>query len=477
MSYIDTIDIEKTAASATYSKSPGEVIELSAGSKKNRLKFELPSNDISAQAAANVYVEVIGNGFFEYSKSFILSIMSIMHLKFLKTTYRGKVIYININSLSNRLGIKVDKTCSDKIFHSELEEHLETVCETEKKIDAFFQKIIKEKYTEGGSELKTADGVSLSKTDFRKLLGLTAFSKFNSQQKQEATYSLKDGNILLLKKEEDQEWPLLTLFTKNVLGEGAFGKVLTVQELSMGRISVAKIAHDSDSNEDIKNEDIILSTIFQNSNPVGIQRKPYSLFNFKDKNYYGYIAPKYDSSLDKIMRKLKRDEKIESAKQLLNGLQELEKQQISHGDIKEANCLFQRKNDSSIECVIADFGGAIDLSKKAKWPNAGTPFYQLEEDYIAYRSLRRQLRSKKTNSEKDKLYVDLKNLLLRTDVYAMGIVLNNLLGSYIKKEKSTELYSLISQMLEISWEKRISASEALAEFERIFSLPDLNKAI
>lgn len=487
MPYIDTFDIEKTTASETYGKAPGKMVELPAGSKKNRLRFELPSNDISTQAAANVYVEVIGDGFFGCSKSFILSIMSMMHLKFFKTTYKGKTIYINRNSLSNRLGIKVEKTCSDKIFNSDLERHFETIRETERKIDAFFQEIIKTKYTEDGNELKTANGESISKTYFRKLLGLTAFSQFHSKKEQEANYPLKDGNILFLKKEEDEEWPLLTLFTKNVLGEGSFGKVSTVQELSMGRLSVAKIAHGSDlmSNfdprEDIKNEDLILSKIFHNSNPVGIQQKPYSLFDFRLKgiDYYGYITSKYDSSLDKIMRKLKTDEKIESARQLLKGLQELEKQQIGHGDIKEANCLFRRKSDASIECVIADFGGAIDLSKKAKWPNIGTSSYQEEEDYIAYRSLRRQLHSKKTNSENNTLQTDIKKIILRRDVYAMGIVLDRLLG--IKKEKSKELHSqlrsLTDQMLEVSWEKRISASEALTEFEKIFPLPDLSEAI
>ncbi|HEV3269542.1 MAG TPA: protein kinase [Candidatus Rhabdochlamydia sp.] len=465
--YLDTIDVEKTTASETYNKSLGKMVELPAGSKKNRLKFELPSNDISAQAAANVYVEVIGNGFLERSKSFILSIMSIMHLKFIKTTYKGKIIYININSLSNRLGIKVKKVCSDEIFNSKLEKHLKTVHETENKIDAFFQEIIKTKYVEDGNDLKTANGEPISKTYFRKLLGLTAFSQFHSKKEQEATYSLKDGSILFLKKEEDKEWPLLTLFTKNVLGTGCFGAVLVVQELSVGRLSAAKIFYDSDCNEDVKNEYTILKKIFNNSNPVGIQRKPYALFNLKDINYFGYIAPKYASSLDKVMFNLKIEEKIKCVRQLLNGLLELEKQQISHGDIKEHNCLFQRKKDGSIECVIADFGGANDLSKNAKW-SYGASFYQLPEDRIAYNSLLKQQIREKTNSGKNKIYIDIKKVLLRRDVYAMGIVLEDLLGSYAKKEKSRKLGLLIGQMKEISWEKRISASEALAEFERIF---------
>ncbi len=472
--YIDTINIEKTTASETYSKVPGKALELLAGSKKNRLKFELTLNDIPNQTA-NVYVEVIGDGFLERSKSFILSTMP---FKFLKTAHKGKTIYININSLSNRLGIKVDKTYSDEIFNSKLENHLETVRETEKKIDSFFQEIIKEKYTEDGNELRATNGEPIiSKTDFRKLLGLTAFSKFTSKQKQEASYSLKDGNILFLKKQEDQEWPLLTLFTKDVLGKGACGKVLTVQELSMGRLSVAKVAYDSDLHEDIKNESIILNKIFTDSNPVGIQQKPYSLFNFKDINYRGYIAPKYDCSLSSVIRRLKPDEKIESVRQLLKGLQELENQQIIHGDIKEANCLFRRKSDSSIECVIADFGGAVDLSKKVKWPDTGTPFYESDEDHIAYRSLRRKLRSEKTTDARNEINTCLKNLLLRKDIYAMGIVLGNLLGSYIKKESSKELSSLIDQMLETSWEKRISASEALVEFEKIFPAPSSTEAV
>lgn len=179
MPYIDTFDIERTTASETYGKAPGKMVELPAGLKKNRLKFELPSNDISTQAAANVYVEVIDDGFFRCSKSFILSMM---HHKFFKTTYKGKTIYINRNSLSNRLGIKIEESCSDKIFNSDLERHFETIRETERKIDAFFQEIIKTKYTEDGNELKTANGESISKTYFRKLLGLTAFSQFHSKK-------------------------------------------------------------------------------------------------------------------------------------------------------------------------------------------------------------------------------------------------------------------------------------------------------
>ncbi|VHO03000.1 protein kinase [Candidatus Rhabdochlamydia sp. T3358] len=470
--YIDTINIEKTTASETYNKSPGKM-ELSAGSKKNRLKFELLSNDIPNQTA-NVYVEVIGDDFLGRSKSFILSTMP---FKFLKTTHKGKIIYININSLSNRLGIKVEKICSDEAFNAALKKQFEIVRETEKKIDAFFQEI-KTRYTEDGNDLKTVNGEPIiSKTDFRKLLGLTAFSKFTSKQKQEASYSLKDGNILFLKKQEDQEWPLLTLFTKDVLGEGACGKVLTVQELSMGRLSVAKVAYDSELHEDIKNESIILNKIFTDSNPVGIQQKPYSLFNFKDINYRGYIAPKYDCSLSSVIRRLKPDEKIESVRQLLKGLQELENQQIIHGDIKEANCLFRRKSNGSIECVIADFGGAVDLSKKAKWPDTGTPFYESDEDHIAYRSLRRKLRSEKITDARNEINTCLKNLLLRKDIYAMGIVLGNLLGSYIKKESSKELSSLIDQMLETSWEKRISATEALVEFEKIFPCLNSTEAV
>ncbi|KAG6559790.1 Protein kinase domain [Candidatus Rhabdochlamydia oedothoracis] len=476
--YLDTINIEKTTASETYSKVPGKVIELPAGSKKNRLKFELPSNDTSIQAAANVYVEVIGKGFFECSKSFILSIMSMMDLKFFKTTYKGKTIYINMNSLSNRLGIKVNKTCS-KNFHLEIEKQFETIREAEKKIDAFFQELTKTRYKENGNELKTTNGDPISKTCFRKLLGLTAFSHFHAKQKQESSYLLKDGSILFLKKQENKEWPLITLFTEKVLGKGCFGKVLTVQELSMGRISVAKIAHASNQNEDVRNEDLILSKIFHNSNPAGIQQKPYSLFNFrlKDINYCGYIAPKYDTSLDNIMRQLETAEKIEAARQLLRGLKELENQKISHGDIKESNCLFRRKSDTSIECVIADFGGANDLSKQPKWAY-GAPYYQLEEDYKAYQSLYEQQNSKKIKKGRAKIYADVTKLLLRRDVYAMGVTLAMLLeNSRIKAENSEKLYSLVNRMLEASWKERISASEALAEFERIFPFQAVSEAI
>lgn len=483
--YIDSINIEKTKAASTYGKWSGGPIEVCSGSKKTRLNFSPGQNGyITDKTVTSVYVEKIGNGFFDYIKSLFLSIMD---RKFVKCTYNKETIYINVNSLSKRIGIAPEKihssAKSENNLSSLIENSHQSYLSTQKKVDAHFRKIIQEKYTEEDHEIKTVDGKSLSKSSLYKMIGIAAFSGFSEKDNvEEVGYPLEKGRVLHLKKREDGEWPLLTLFTERVLGQGSFGSVQVVEELSMGRISVAKIAHNSSAEKDAKNEFTVLGTVFNKNDPVGIQQKPYALFNFNVEkrrwhyegrtSYRGYVAPKYDSDLRRAMSGLKSEEKIECARQLLKGLVELEKQQICHGDIKEANCLFRRDINDSIECVIADFGGASSVQGRVKAPKYGTISYRSKSDDYSYSSLLSQYSFEKTQSENEEISSKAKRLLFRRDIYAMGIVLSNLLRSYRfeNKEDSNNFNLIIKKMRMRSWKDRISASDALEDFDKIFPI-------
>lgn len=461
MSYINSILIKKTSASESYAKLAGENVELNSGSKKTRLQFSSPSST----SAADVYVEAVGKGFVGTIRSFLLSKMD---RKFVKSNYGDKKIYININSLSKRIGITKELIYSNaksKVkFNSMIETHHKKYLDTEIKAESFFIQIINEKYIKDGDEIKTIDEKPISKTELKKMIGIAAFSGFHLKKENDKGYLLKDGRILLLKKQDDSEWPLITLFTNKVLGAGSFGSVRVVNELSRGRISVAKIAHNADVKKDTENENKILNKIVTH---IGIQQKPYDLFDFKLNNisFSGYIAPKYDCNLQNIISKLSNKEKIECARQLLEGLVELEKQQIVHGDIKKDNCLFRRKSDGSIECVISDFGGSQNLLENTKRPKYGAPFFRCRKDDIAYSSLLRKYSFENTQNENDKIAQDAKNLVFRRDVFAMGFVINALLSSNSNNER---IKPLIIGMQNRSWNKRMSASEALHEFEQIF---------
>jgi len=165
----------------------------------------------------------------------------------------------------------------------------------------------------------------------------------------------------------------------------------------------------------------------------------------KKQTYCGYVAPKYECSLTQVLPKLAKKDRIECARQLLTGLCRLEKKQVCHGDIKLDNCLFKRNSDGSIECVIADFGGSRSMSKRAKWPRCTTIKYNCFEDKSAFSSLNKKLSVEKNENKKEKIAKNLKELVLKRDVYAMSFILQNLLR-FSSKEKSVEIILFISKM-------------------------------
>ncbi len=309
---IDSIRIRETTAGSTYGKWYGGPIEVSSGSKKTRLLFSSGQNsNCTDKTVASVYVEKIEKGFCGKIKCFFLSMMN---RKFVKCTHNKKTIFINVNSLSKRLGIspkEIRSNAKSENLFSFIEKSHKSFLSTQKKVDDQFKKIIQEKYQENGS--------NRIKRELYKATGIAAFTGFKRKEGiKEIGYSLKNGNILHLKKQKGSKWPLLTLFNKNVLGRGSFGSVRVVKELSEGRVSVAKIAHNFKAEKDTQNENDILGTLYKDRRPIGIQKKPYSLFDFKIENrnpshssayippkYVGYIAPKYDSDLKRVIPYLK----------------------------------------------------------------------------------------------------------------------------------------------------------------------------
>jgi len=255
MGNLDCFHIKKTSTVETYCKLNNNNIFLSSGSKKSRLQFSLHSNEC-IKRTADVYVEVISNNFFGFIKSFFLSKMN---RKFVKYTYKNNIIYINVNSLSKRLGIDkkeiYDHAKNEESLASLIQKKYQEYVAIEQKVDTFFKEIIKHGYVEVGDKIKTTDGKYLSKKMLYKIIGVAAVCF--TGEKNEIIYPLKNKDILLLKKQGNKKWPLLILLTPHILGKGTFGKVQVVYELCKGRVSIAKIAYKKNSILNTRNENKI----------------------------------------------------------------------------------------------------------------------------------------------------------------------------------------------------------------------------
>ncbi|MDP1880820.1 MAG: hypothetical protein Q8K60_07760, partial [Parachlamydiaceae bacterium] len=330
MNYLSKFDISKTTTFTNHFSHYND-------SDKNRLELTYESKYNVVRKNANVYIKIINKGFIGFIKSSLLS----MNYKFIKYKTDDKIIFININSLSKRLGIskkniskvKSNQKQLDLLIKNHHEKYIETEKKIEREIDTECEKALKN-YQQNNTKLSNSNGSHLSINTLRKAISNAVISKFDVRQK-EIVIRSKKGKIIHIKKQENNETPLITLFTKKLLGQGAYGRVEVTQDLLSGKTTVAKIALDPFSKKDARNEYEILKKL-ENEDQTGLQKRPYLIFDFDFNydNYYGYLAPKYDNSLQSVMDSdLSSNEKLECARQILKGLVTLKKQQICHGDI------------------------------------------------------------------------------------------------------------------------------------------------
>ena len=244
------------------------------------------------------------------------------------------------------------------------------------------------------------------------------------------------------------------LLQDRVMGFGTFSEIRKVHNLSTNTELILKSTRLMKSDEGLKNENRILSSLKKNNiNLTGIQ-KPYRYQIKDDLTYKGFIGKEYDGDLSSKIKKdnLTDMQKMQCAQQLLTGLKTLHENNILHGDIKPDNCLVKQEGDA-IKCVIADFGGA---TTDRSTPQTHTKTY-LPKKYLKLFST--------NDSKPSQAY----KLALSRDIYAMGKTLSELFEGSEKLPKG--LSALISNMMNDSYEKRPTAEEVLARFSELIKPP------
>lgn len=477
---LDYLTIEKTTASATYGKIESGSLIIKRGSLKTRLCFpKLSSLDFIDENVNHVYVEVINKSTCSNLKKNLLQLAS---SKFIPLIYQDEIIYININSLSKRLGIEKEAILECRNNQDDLEDLIESALNRYQKIqnrvDNLYKKVVSEHYICDEYRLITKDGQFVERAKLHHYIGLAFFmGLINSQRTPNKILQLGTNHSLHVDYLPEYEDPILTLFTNTTLGSGEFGRVSIVKELTLGRFSAAKLT--KDSNDDLYlNELKILKEINPENKLIGIQKTPYRKFKYTTnflfhKQYYtGYIAPLYDTNLYLAIDRLNHDEILSCIRQLLRGLYELHKKQICHGDIKMENILIKRSTDEPIECVLADFGGAGEINERHTQPLVIN---------LALIPIRDQIKQKliKINGYifKDKnANQKLQDLSFKEDIYAMGFVLKKLIKymRFYSQENRQRLLELKDQMLQFPYTKRITALKARILFNRIYPVKERN---
>ena len=473
---LDHIPIEKTDATATYNKSTEGSCEISRGYCRNRLCFPLPQNtDPLNIKTLNVYIEKIGTSCFDDFKSHILSKLTNY---FIPYQYQDQLIYINIGSLSKRLGISLEKIPRKRYSQEQLTKLIlksyKNCLKTLKKVDKKYHQVIREKYIETEHALLTDEGHLIPpyslylSTGVAHLLGNKTINE---------AYPLKRNRILLIEPKGEKKDPILTLFTNTYIGEGAFGQIRKVYELSKGHVSIAKSSHENDQEFFMYNEHEILNIINPQNQLVGIQKHPHKLYDFSIpfpifsipniNRYKGYLAAIYDDNLANTLHKLKLEDCIQCMYQLLQGLVNLRNYHVCHGDIQAKNILYKTNLQGEKEFAIADFGGARIIKDSKHGPYLEIPINQTICDYIAKQTL--NIKSKPTNDPS--LDIQRRELYFQKDVYAMGLVFGKILKRCQTLEGNTfsRLKNLIQGMKNRYWRARLKPHHALEEFQNIFS--------
>ena len=189
------------------------------------------------------------------------------------------------------------------------------------------------------------------------------------------------------------------------LGRGSMGTVYLAQQESLGRdlaikLMAAEFTRDQEFVERFKREGRIAAKL---RHPNIVQ-----VFDYSDQNGLYFIAMEYLGSknlkeyLDDNGGKLSIEESLRIADQLLDALEHAHKQGVVHRDVKPANILVTDSNDVALtDFSIAHIKSAVRLTQTGS--AVGTPEYMAPEQF------------------------DAKNIDARADLYAVGILLYQML--------------------------------------------------
>lgn len=185
-------------------------------------------------------------------------------------------------------------------------------------------------------------------------------------------------------KQDDSGQQQLHLLAGPCLGHGSFGFVIETINLLEGELSgeAVKVGNGQYEHEGVAKEIMILKKLNVDDQTIGIQKKVHSFtyLNAGVAKREMHWGPKYECSLDNVsvVSDLSVGQQQKVALDLFHGVAYAHSKQITHGDIKPANILYNR---SSEKAFLADWGGANDFTKPESCDaGACTPSYRTYED-------------------------------------------------------------------------------------------------
>ncbi len=277
---------------------------------------------------------------------------------------------------------------------------------------------------------------------------------------------------------------------KKQIGEGSFGQIFLVEDKKHNKYALKKIiAGSSGDIESIQQEYQILIDI-QNSNQVINVVNIYGITKYKldATTYVLYVLMELASTdWEKEILKRKDTKKYYSEKELMDilstlikSLSILQKQNISHRDIKPQNILVFSDKILNKTYKLADFGEAKELLKNVKPTNKqtlrGTELYMSPILFYALRG-RKMIKYIQHNPYKSDVFsFGLCSLFAATlcfeslyDVRELrsNVSLRVVVQRYLKYKYSQDVINIITKMLDVNEVTRMDFVELEKEFNKL----------
>ena len=282
---------------------------------------------------------------------------------------------------------------------------------------------------------------------------------------------------------------------KRQIGEGSFGQIFLVEDKEKNQYALKKIiAESSDDINSIKQEYQILIDIQNNNKNINVVNI-IGISNYKldlTTHVLYVLMELANTDWEKEILKRKTLKKYYEEKELMNilsilakSLSILQKQNISHRDLKPQNILvfYKNKNKNNIKDAIyklADFGEAKELIRGDKPTNRqtlrGTELYMSPILFYALRA--------------SKIMKYVKHNTFKSDVFSFGLCalfaaslgfeslydvrelksnvsLKIVINRYLKGRYSYKVIDIIAKMLDINETTRLDFIELEKEFEKL----------
>ena len=330
--------------------------------------------------------------------------------------------------------------------------------------------------------------INANKIPFKKNIFLHRINSFNNRREESTSCDSKEQktkdniNIHIIqhknksKKIIPGQLNINNYIIKKQIGEGSFGQIFLVEDkLNHNKYALKKIiaGSKSDINSIQKEYQILLDiqNTIQNINVVNIYGLKKIKLDMTTHVLYVLIElASTDWEKEILERKTRKNyytekELIETLSGLIKSLSILQKQNISHRDIKPQNILVFNDKDNKLKKIykLADFGEAKELLKDDKPTNRqtlrGTELYMSPILFYALRSKKSKNYIKHNPFKSDVFSFGLCALFASTlcfeslyDVRELksNISLTVVVKKYLKNRYSNDFINLITKMLDIN---------------------------